>query len=103
MSRNAKRVRISIINPPSGCQSSTSLEHARRYVRRGTAEWAGNSIQFIHRREHQAQKPTIGRIVSRLVGQFSGRDSGFTTLPYPQRSSGNGPAYRTLSKMGAGL
>jgi hypothetical protein len=47
--------------------------------------------------------PTIGRIVSRLVDQFSGRDSGFSTLPYPMRSGGNGPAHRTLSRQGAGL
>jgi hypothetical protein len=105
MQKDAKRITIQISNPPAGMKDCTSLAHARRYVRRGLAEWQGGTLRFIPQSERRKlhNSPTIGRIVSRLVGQFSGNDSGFSTLPYPQRSSGNGPAYRALSKQGAGL
>lgn len=38
MSKNAKKVRIQIVNPVSGC-GHTSLQHARRFVKRGAAKW----------------------------------------------------------------
>jgi hypothetical protein len=46
MSSRAKKVKIKIVNPISGC-GFTSLEHARRYVRRGQAEWVDGMIRFI--------------------------------------------------------
>jgi hypothetical protein len=103
MSANSKRIRIVITNPPPGSQPTTSLEHARRYVRRGTAEWNGSELRFIHRRQQQAQQVTIGRIVSRKVESFGGSDSGFNLLRYPLASQSSGAPYRTLERLGAGL
>jgi len=31
---NPKRIRVTITNPPEGCRSTTSLDHARRYARK---------------------------------------------------------------------
>lgn len=102
MSRNAKRIRISIVNPPSGCRDTTSLEHARRYVKRETAEWAmyGVSIRFIHRRKHQAHTPTVD-----VVEQYATiTDSGFVGfLRYPMPLMHSGARFPALASAGAGL
>jgi hypothetical protein len=101
MSRNAKRVRISILNPPHGCQPTTSLEHARRYVRRGTAEWDNGQLRFIHRRVHQAQSPKLE--VSGWV-PTTVTDSGFSGfLRYPPPMQTSGVRFPALSCAGAGL
>ena len=49
MSQKSKKIRVQIVNPLPGCQSSTSLAHARRYIRRGAAKWIhpDRVLQFI--------------------------------------------------------
>ncbi len=37
--KNAKRLRVRIENPPPNCKDHTSLERARRYIRHERAEW----------------------------------------------------------------
>lgn len=98
MSRNAKRVRIQILNPPEGCQANTSLEHARRYVKRGTAEWDGGAIRFIHRRQSQAQTPNIEVIPEAVI-----HDSGFSLAVYPMPMLASGARFPALARQGAGL
>jgi hypothetical protein len=105
MQRDAKRITVQICNPPAGMKDCTSLAHARRYVRRGIAEWQGGSLRFIPQLERRKlhNSPTIGRIVSRLVGQFSGADSGFGLLRYPHASQTSGAKHPALARQGAGL
>jgi hypothetical protein len=68
---------------------------------------ADGTFVFIPRGElHHAavrSSPTIGRVVSRLVGEFSGSDSGFSTAPYPLPIGGTGEQFPALARPGAGL
>jgi hypothetical protein len=65
MSKNAKRIRIVIIDPLPGHRDQTSLEHARRYVKRGLAYWveSGRSIRFgrIPTNPMQSAEPAVYR------------------------------------------
>ncbi len=45
--KNAKRFRVRILNPPHGHTDQTSLAHARRYVKRGVAEWENGALRFL--------------------------------------------------------
>jgi hypothetical protein len=62
MSKNSKKIRIQIVNPEAGC-GHTSLQHARRYVRRKEAVWTDDgklrfiSAEEIHAAEHEQVKP----------------------------------------------
>jgi len=46
--QKAKRIAVSIVNPPPGHRDVTSLAHAKRYVRDGVAEFVPgkNAIEF---------------------------------------------------------
>jgi hypothetical protein len=46
LSLNPKKQRIAILNPPQGCQASTSMAHAQRYVRQNRAEIIGGQLVF---------------------------------------------------------
>lgn len=82
-----------------GC-GHTSLAHARRFVRRGTAEWVDGAIRFVI-----AAKHSVGHGPSMDVVPFSGVcDSGFEGfLTYPQASRGLGAKFPGLARVGAGM
>ena len=48
MPQKAKRIAVSVINPPLGHRNVTSLAHAKRYVRDGLAQFVAgqNAIEF---------------------------------------------------------
>lgn len=47
MPKNAKKIRIQIVNAISGC-GHTSLAHARRYITRGQAKWTGDGKLYFY-------------------------------------------------------
>lgn len=61
---NSKEVRIHIVNPPIGHQSTTSKEHARRYVKAKRAAWTDDGkLRFITAEDLMAAE----RVGSKLV------------------------------------
>ena len=75
---NSKKTKIKILNPVKGC-GLTSLEHARRYVRRGQARWVGPAIEFITTTEVLAGD----RALTQLLVEIPIRDArpGLPILP----------------------
>ena len=97
---SSKKIRIQILNPKSGC-GHTSLAHAKRYVRRGVAEWVGGDIRFL-------ELDTGPRLDVRDAPDFRPADSGFSGfLRYPMPHGGGcgrfADRYPVLARMGAGL
>lgn len=98
--QKSKRVRIRILNPVSGC-GHTSLAHARRFVRRGAAEWVDGAIRFVAAVRHTAAH---GPSLPDSVPCSGVCDSGFEGfLTYPQPSRGLGAKFPGLARAGAGL
>jgi hypothetical protein len=101
---NAKKTRIPILNPVAGCEH-TSLDHARRYVNKGKAEWVGSAIRFIvavsSKPSHHGPNLTITIGVVKDSGQ-----SGFLRYPIPHQGGmvrGLSGQYPVLAKCGAGM
>lgn len=96
--QKSKKVRIRILNPISGC-GHTSLAHARRYVKRGVAEWVSGAIRFLPK-----DTPVLA-VDPRESPDYRPNDSGqsgFARYPMPLMVS-NGSAFRALAQPGAGL
>lgn len=97
--KNSKRIGIRILNPQSGC-GHTSLQHARRYVRRGIAEWVDGAIRFIGQ-----ERPGLagGRGNSKPLSDWHLRVlPGFARYPLPMMTTG-GLRFPSLARAGAGL
>lgn len=85
---DARKVKVRIENPIAGT-GITSLAHARRYVKRGLAEWTSEStikMRDCHQRE--SARRTIRPIVT--------DGSGFATLEQVQNLPCAGPAVRAF-------
>jgi hypothetical protein len=104
MPKNAKRIRVQILNAPDGFKDHTSLEHARRFIKAGRAEWRGAAIQFIKAPRVEAHAAINLNIVFRII-QDSGQ-SGFLRYPIPHQGGmvrGLSGQYPVLAKHGAGM
>jgi hypothetical protein len=99
VSQNSKRIRIRILGHTSGC-GHTSLAHARRYVRRGLAEWIDDTaIRFPPR-----SKARPAALDPREAPDFKPADSGFSTARYPlSMLTTSGDRFPGLVRVGAGL
>lgn len=91
-----------------GRESRLKLKRIAEFEKDGSGEWHDGTFVFTRRYDAAAafrQSPTIGRIVSRRVGEFSGSDSnqsGFLRYPVPCGITGS-PKFPALAKQGAGL
>jgi hypothetical protein len=72
------------------------LAHARRYVKRGAAEFVDGKLRFFPK-GHRARVDVIEQYATIQDSGFSG------FLRYPQPSGGTGQKYRALAREGAGL
>jgi hypothetical protein len=91
--QKSKSIRVRILNPVPGGQASTSLAHARRYVRQGRARVINpqHDIEFIeadHR--HQAA------VVSITIGGYNQRPK---TSPTPLPVCANLSDYNGMESM----
>ena len=83
-----RKTKVRIDNPIAG-SGITSLAHARRYVKRGLAQWSSDtSIKMLDSHQRESAKRTIRPIVT------DGR--GFATLEAVQNLPCAGPAIRAF-------
>jgi hypothetical protein len=95
MSKNPKKIRVEILNPVAGC-GYTSLAHARRYVKRGRAEWANDAgvtkLRFVNAHHaHESARIRASAITRR------GEGIGMASLEAVEGLPVAGPAIRVFT------
>ncbi len=91
-----------------GRESRLKLKRIKEFEQNGAGQWIDGAFVFHRRFDCSAslrQSPTIGRIVSRRVDEFSGGDSGQSGfLRYPLACGITGsPKFPALARQRAGL